>query len=180
MPKDVMTALLTITNPNKDGRTTFSYEDYTVDFDFSRQTFMFATTEGQSIFPPLMDRMERVDLQEYSEDELGKIVRVGMDDYKLTDEAVAEIATTLRGNPLLLPSAATRSLVTVTATRSRCSLLTTGVTSLQEPHSASGLAQQGTGVAPHLVPQVALASPSWRRSLVSPRAASRRTTSYSL
>jgi Holliday junction resolvasome RuvABC ATP-dependent DNA helicase subunit len=46
-----------------------------------------------------MDRMERVDLQEYSEDELGKIVRVGMDDYKLTDEAVAEIATTLRGNP---------------------------------------------------------------------------------
>ena len=26
-------------------------------------------------------------------------MRVGMDDYKLTDEAVAEIATTLRGNP---------------------------------------------------------------------------------
>ena len=99
MPKDVMTALLTITNPNKDGRTTFYYEDYTVDFNFSRQTFMFATTEGQSIFPPLMDRMERVDLQEYSESELGKIVRVGMDDYKLTDDAVAEIATTLRGNP---------------------------------------------------------------------------------
>ena len=99
MPKDVMTALLTITNPNEHGRTSFSYEDYTVDFDFSRQTFMFATTEGQSIFPPLMDRFERVDLQAYSEDELGKIVRVGLDDYNLTDDAVAEIATVLRGNP---------------------------------------------------------------------------------
>ena len=98
--------------------------------------------------PPLMDRMERVDLQEYSEDELGKIVRVGMDDYKLTDEAVAEIATT--PGTVLLPSAATRLLVIVTATRSRCSLLTTGVTSARRTHSASGLAQQGVGVAPHL------------------------------
>jgi len=99
LPRDITMALLTVLNPNAENKTSFSYDDYTIDFDFSLHTFMFATTEGQSIFPPLMDRMERVDLQEYSEDELGKIVRVGMDDYKLTDEAVAEIATTLRGNP---------------------------------------------------------------------------------
>jgi len=106
MPKDVMTALLTITNPNKEGRNTFSYEDYTVDFDFSRQTFMFATTEGQSIFPPLMDRMERIDLQEYSEDELGKIVRVSLEGYDITDDCMAEVATTLRGNPRAAAKAA--------------------------------------------------------------------------
>ena len=99
MPKDVMMAMLTVLNPNVNGRTSFSYEDYTVDFDFSRQTFMFATTEGQSIFHALMDRMERIDLQEYSEGELGKITRIGLDDYEVADEALAEIATVLRGNP---------------------------------------------------------------------------------
>ena len=99
MPKDVMMAMLTVLNPNVEGRTSFSYEDYTVDFDFARQTFMFATTEGQSIFHALMDRMERIDLQEYSEGELGKITRIGLDDYEVVDEALVEIATVLRGNP---------------------------------------------------------------------------------
>jgi|TARA_R110000765_G_scaffold331108_1_gene421896 Holliday junction resolvasome RuvABC ATP-dependent DNA helicase subunit len=99
MPKDVMMALLTVLNPNAAGRTSFSYEDYTVDFDFSRQTFLFATTEGQSIFHALMDRMERIDLQDYSEEELGEITKVGMDDYKIDDKAIKQIATVLRGNP---------------------------------------------------------------------------------
>tara|TARA_R100000808_G_scaffold24743_1_gene57988 strand:+ start:2578 stop:3543 length:966 start_codon:yes stop_codon:yes gene_type:complete len=99
MPKDVMMALLTVLNPNPTGRTQFSYEEYTVDFDFSRQTFMFATTEGQSIFHALMDRMERIDLQEYSEDELAKITKIGLEDYKVSEKALVEVATVLRGNP---------------------------------------------------------------------------------
>ena len=36
---------------------------------------MFATTEAQDIFHALMDRCERVDLEEYSYDELGEIVQ---------------------------------------------------------------------------------------------------------
>ena len=98
LPKDVAMALLTILNPNKDNRNTFAYEDYSVDFDFSRQTFMFATTEGQSIFHALMDRMERIDLQEYSVDELGKIVLLGLEDYVIEVDALAQVATVLRGN----------------------------------------------------------------------------------
>jgi Holliday junction resolvasome RuvABC ATP-dependent DNA helicase subunit len=99
MPKDVMMALLTVLNPNPEGRTSFSFEEYTVDFDFSRQTFMFATTEGQSIFHALMDRMERIDLQEYSVDELAKITKIGLEDYKVDDDALKQVATVLRGNP---------------------------------------------------------------------------------
>ena len=98
LPRDVQNALLTILNPNKDNRNTFAYEDYTVDFDFSRQTFMFATTEGQTIFDPLLDRMERVDLQDYDLDELGKIVLLGLDDYEVDADALLEVATVLRGN----------------------------------------------------------------------------------
>jgi Holliday junction resolvasome RuvABC ATP-dependent DNA helicase subunit len=99
MPKDVMMALLTVLNPNPNGRTSFSYEEYTVNFDFSRQTFMFATTEGQSIFHALMDRMERIDLQDYSLDELAKITKIGLEDYIIENAALKEVATVLRGNP---------------------------------------------------------------------------------
>lgn len=99
MPKDVMMALLTVLNPNASGRTEFSYEEYTVNFDFSRQTFMFATTEGQSIFHALMDRMERIDLQSYSLSELAEITAVGLEDYKVSKDALVEVSSVLRGNP---------------------------------------------------------------------------------
>ena len=98
LPKDVTMALLTILNPNKHNRTTFSFEDYTVDFDFHRQSFMFATTEAQSIFHALMDRCERLDLEEYTYDELGKIVGVNYTDAEYEDGLLTEIAPTLRGN----------------------------------------------------------------------------------
>ncbi len=98
LPKDVTMALLTILNPNKENRNTFSCEDYTVDFDFRRQSFMFATTEAQSIFHALMDRCERVDLEEYSYDELGKIVSLVTDGVDFEDGVLEEAATVLRGN----------------------------------------------------------------------------------
>lgn len=98
LPKDVTMALLTILNPNKENRTTFSYEDYVVDFDFRQQTFMFATTEAHTIFHALMDRCERIDLEEYSYNELGRIVHLGLPDMTFEDGLLDEIATVLRGN----------------------------------------------------------------------------------
>ena len=98
LPKDVTMALLTILNPNAENRTTFSYEDYTVDFDFSQQSFMFATTEAQNIFHALMDRCERVDLEEYTYDELGEIVSRVSAGIKFEDGLLPDIATVLRGN----------------------------------------------------------------------------------
>jgi len=98
LPKDVTMALLTITNPNPRNRNEFSYEDYTVDFDYTRLSFMFATTEGQSIFHALMDRMERIDLEEYQLDELGKIVMLGLEGYTVEPETLKEVSTVLRGN----------------------------------------------------------------------------------
>ena len=98
LPKDVTMALLTILNPNKENRTSFSYEDYVVDFDFSRQTFMFATTEAQQIFHALMDRCERVDLEDYTYDELGEIVKRVCEGKKFDNDILPDVATVLRGN----------------------------------------------------------------------------------
>lgn len=98
LPKDVTMALLTICNPNVENRNTFSYEDFTVEFDFCRLSFMFATTEGQSIFHALMDRMRRIDLEEYSFEELGRIVKRGLKDCEIEDKALEDISSALRGN----------------------------------------------------------------------------------
>ena len=97
IPKDVSMAMLTILNPNSENRTSFSFEDYTVDFDFSRLSFMFATTETQSVFHALMDRLERVDLEEYSIDEMGQIVAMNLE-VDIEPKTLHDIASVLRGN----------------------------------------------------------------------------------
>ena len=98
LPKDVTMMLLTVLNPNAENRTTFSYEDYTVDFDFSQQSFMFATTEAQSVFHALMDRCERVDLEEYTYGQLAEIVCRVLPEYKFEDDVLQDVSKVLRGN----------------------------------------------------------------------------------
>ena len=97
IPKDVSMAMLTILNPNSENRTSFSFEDYTVDFEVRRLSFMFATTETQSVFHALMDRLERVDLEEYSIDEMGQIVALNLD-LDIEPKTLRDIAGVLRGN----------------------------------------------------------------------------------
>jgi Holliday junction resolvasome RuvABC ATP-dependent DNA helicase subunit len=98
IPQDVEMALLTILNPNPRNRTSFSYDDYTVDFDFRRQTFLFATSEPHKVFHALMDRLDRIDLEEYNYTELGTIVQINLPEIKFEDGLLDEIASVLRGN----------------------------------------------------------------------------------
>ena len=98
LPKDVTMALLTVLNPNASNRTSFSVEDYVCDFDFSMQSFIFATTEAQHIFHALMDRCERIDLEEYTYDELAEIMKRVLPDVSFDDKALKGLASVLRGN----------------------------------------------------------------------------------
>ena len=99
IPKDVTMALLTITNPNKENHNTFSYDGQDFDIDFKKLTFLFATTEPQEVFHALIDRMERIDLDDYSYDELGQILLLNTDKIKFSGDLVSKhIAPTLRGN----------------------------------------------------------------------------------
>ena len=94
LPKDVTMALLTITNPNKNNFNTFSYEGTDIDIDFKRLTFLFATTEPQEVFHALIDRMERIDLDDYSYDELGQILQLNTENIKFSGDVVStNIAT---------------------------------------------------------------------------------------
>ncbi|MAH44948.1 hypothetical protein CMI37_03915 [Candidatus Pacearchaeota archaeon] len=100
LPKPISMMLLTVLNPNPENRTTFSFEDYVMDFDYRRQSFMFATTEAHKLFHALIDRCDRIDLEEYTMDELAQIIRynVKMIELDCDDDVLADIAPVLRGN----------------------------------------------------------------------------------
>ena len=99
LPKDVTMALLTILNPNKENKNTFDYEGYSFEIDFKRVSFIFATTEPQDVFHALVDRLERIDLEDYTHDELAEILQLNIEDIKFEGTILSDlIAPTLRGN----------------------------------------------------------------------------------
>lgn len=99
LPKDVTMALLTILNPNPQNSTTFSYLDYTAEFDFKRQTFIFCTSEGHKVFHALVDRLTRVDLESYSVGDLGEVLCKAVPNVSFEKKLLNTVAETLRGNP---------------------------------------------------------------------------------
>ena len=98
IPRDVTMALLTILNPNPENRTTFSLDEYVCDFDFRRQTFIFATSEIQKVFHALADRLERITLEDYTYPQLAEIVQKGLPEVECKDDVLLDVSTVLRGN----------------------------------------------------------------------------------
>ena len=98
LPKDLTMAFLTIFNTEKTHTKDFVWDEQTFTFNFKRQTFIFATTESDKLFPPLKDRLSTIDFEQYSEDELGKIIQLNCEGVSFSDEAIKNLSTTVRGN----------------------------------------------------------------------------------
>jgi Holliday junction resolvasome RuvABC ATP-dependent DNA helicase subunit len=98
LPKDLTMAFLTIFNTEKVNKKEFTYEDQTFEFDFTKQTFIFATTESDKLFPPLKDRLTTVDFESYSKDNLGEIIKLNCDGINFSDQALEKLSLTVRGN----------------------------------------------------------------------------------
>lgn len=98
LPKDLTMAFLTIFNTEKTNKKEFVYGEQTFEFDFTKQTFIFATTESDKLFPPLKDRLSTVDFEQYSKDNLGEIIKLNCDGINFSDEALASLSETVRGN----------------------------------------------------------------------------------
>lgn len=100
LPKDVEMALLTILNPNDSHKTSFSYEEFLFDFDFRRQSWMFSTTEAHQMFDALKNRLKRIDLQSYSQQDLQGILALHFKKAKtkFDNKVLPEVASVLRGN----------------------------------------------------------------------------------
>lgn len=98
LPQDLTMAFLTIFNAEKSNRKTFEWNEMTFEFNFKNQTFIFATTETDKIFPPLKDRLTVVDFEPYSQEELGEIVQLCIPDIVFIDDTLEKVSSTIRGN----------------------------------------------------------------------------------
>jgi len=98
MPTPIQTCLLTVLNPNKHNLNTLRFEDYNIEFDFTKVSFIFATTDPQRVITPLKDRCRMIHMEEYQYDELGEIVKGSSEDLEFDDETLRDIASVCRGN----------------------------------------------------------------------------------
>jgi len=98
MPVSVQTCLLTVLNPNKHNRNTLRFDDYNIEFDFTKVSFIFATTDPQKVITPLKDRCKMVHMEEYGYDELAEIVEANSEEVTYSPDVLKEIASTCRGN----------------------------------------------------------------------------------
>jgi len=98
LPQDLTMAFLTIFNTEKEARKDFEWNEMTFSFDFKQQTFIFATTESDKIFPPLKDRFTTIDFEPYTEEELSEIVKLCLPEVSFGNGCVNAIASTIRNN----------------------------------------------------------------------------------
>jgi len=89
---------LSILNPNPEYKNTTTFDGREWEFDFHRLSFIFATTEPHAMKEAFVDRLERIELEEYTVDQLGRIVQICLPDYNINKATLEKIATVLRGN----------------------------------------------------------------------------------
>lgn len=100
IPRDVSFALLTILEPKDNYCSEYTYGETTVNFDLRKITWIFATSEPQELFHALFDRLRNIDLEDYSQNDLGEIIKRFLELNGVTCEldAVLEAGSTCRGN----------------------------------------------------------------------------------
>ena len=98
LPQDLTMAFLTIFNTEKNARKFFEWNEMSFEFNFKKQTFIFATTESDKIFPPLKDRLTTIDFEPYEEEELAEIIQLCTPEVKYKEDVLNEIASTIRNN----------------------------------------------------------------------------------
>lgn len=98
LPESIQTCMLTVLNPNKNNINTLRFEDYNIEFDFSKISFIFATTDPQKVITPFKDRCRMVHMEEYKYDELGEIMEGNTEGLEFDQETLRDIASVCRGN----------------------------------------------------------------------------------
>ncbi len=98
LPKDLEMAFLTIFNIEGAKTKRFEFGESSFLFEFERQTFLFATTELDKLFPPFKDRLTQLDFEPYNSEELGGIIQKKMEWIDFKDNILEEVSETVRGN----------------------------------------------------------------------------------
>ena len=98
LPVKLMTTLLTVFNPEGAASKTLGWRDHNFEFNFRKQTYVFATTEEHKLFGPFKDRMNKVDFAAYDRQELIDIIKKKADWVQFQGRALEFAGNSLRGN----------------------------------------------------------------------------------
>lgn len=101
LPASVQQNFLKALNPNPTNKGTLTLEDYIAEIDFRKHTFIFATSEAYKMFPPLLDRLEKFTLEEYTSKEISDILGFSLNELggvNYHQPTLELVATVLRGN----------------------------------------------------------------------------------
>jgi Holliday junction resolvasome RuvABC ATP-dependent DNA helicase subunit len=98
LPKDLVMAFLTVFNIEGTTKKHFAWRENNFEFNFERQTYIFATTEQDKMFGPFKDRMTIIDFKPYKMEELGEILQKRLTWTEFEDGLIEDISLTLRGN----------------------------------------------------------------------------------
>lgn len=98
LPRKLVVAFLSVFNTEKKSVVYYNYQDVEYRFDFTKMSFIFATTEMDRLFAPFKDRLTVVDFVPYTNDEVKRIIQKRLPDVKFENGVLNEIATTIRGN----------------------------------------------------------------------------------
>jgi Holliday junction resolvasome RuvABC ATP-dependent DNA helicase subunit len=98
LPKDLVMAFLTVFNIEGETRKHFEWRENSFEFNFERQTYIFATTEQDKLFAPFKDRLTIIDFKPYKVEELGGILKNRLTWASFEDGLIEDISQTLRGN----------------------------------------------------------------------------------
>lgn len=101
--QDVVDRLLVLLEPNAQNTGTFAIgagdSEQRMTINFKDVTFIFATTEKDKVFGPLLDRLEKVELAPLSDEELVEVMFTKCyDNVQISNDAIKEIVRHLRGN----------------------------------------------------------------------------------
>lgn len=98
MGDDLFTMFLEILSNNEEHFNTYFYNGIKYDFDLKRHSFIFASSEPQKLLDTLTDRLEHIEVADYTVPELAKIVKRYLKNIEIDDELLNSIATVSRGN----------------------------------------------------------------------------------
>lgn len=98
LPDCLQADMLTILNTENHTKINYNWNGVDFEFDFQKMSFLFGTTDSQSLTGPLRDRMTVIDFEEYTKEDIRNIIvqnlKVSVD--PLTIDSVSEVC---RGNP---------------------------------------------------------------------------------
>lgn len=89
LPRDVMMLLLTALQPNERNRNVVTHDGVSVDVNFAKTTFLFATTDPQKLTNAFKSRLKIIALQQYGTEELKTIIANKLSDSSITPTETA-------------------------------------------------------------------------------------------